>query len=51
MTGRKDKRIQAFVRKFEGKIPLGRCRSREEDNIKIDFKQIGWHAVNWIYLA
>jgi hypothetical protein len=38
MTGRKDKRIQAFVRKPEGRRPLGRCRSSEEENIKIDFK-------------
>jgi len=38
MTGRKDKCIQDFVRKLEGKRPLGICRSGEEDNIKIDFK-------------
>ena len=38
MTGRKDKCIQAFVRKLEGKRSIGRCRSSEEDNIKIDFK-------------
>jgi len=38
MTGRKDKCIQYFVRKPEGRRPLGRCRCIEVDNIKIDFK-------------
>jgi hypothetical protein len=27
---------RVLVRKAEGKIPLGRCRRRWEDNIKID---------------
>jgi hypothetical protein len=30
-----------LVGKPEGKIPLGRCRRRWEDNIKIDHKDIG----------
>jgi len=38
MTGRKDKCIQDFVRKPEGRRPLGRCRCIEEYNTKIDFK-------------
>jgi hypothetical protein len=37
MTGKKDKCIQAFVRKPEGRRPLGRGRC-SEDNIKTDFK-------------
>jgi hypothetical protein len=39
------------VGKPEGKRPLGRYRRRWEDNIKIDLKEIGWGAVEWIDLA
>jgi hypothetical protein len=27
---------------LEGKTPLGRPRHRSENNIKIDFREIGW---------
>jgi hypothetical protein len=30
-----------LVKKFEGKRPLGRPRPRWEDNIKMDFMEIG----------
>jgi hypothetical protein len=30
------------VRKPEGRRPLGRPRHRWEDNIKIDFGEVGW---------
>jgi hypothetical protein len=34
----------------EGKRPLGRPRHRWEDNIKMDFREIGIDGVNWIQL-
>jgi hypothetical protein len=33
------------------KRPLGRHRHRWEDNVKIDFREIGWGGMDWIYLA
>jgi hypothetical protein len=35
---------RVFVRKPEGKRPLGRPRSRWEDNIKMDLQEVGWRA-------
>jgi hypothetical protein len=34
-----------------GKRPLGRPRSRWEDNIKMDLNKIGWEGMEWINLA
>jgi hypothetical protein len=31
----------------EGKRPLGRRRRRWEDNIKMDFGEIGWGGMDW----
>jgi hypothetical protein len=31
-----------------GKRPLGRCRRRREDNIRMDLDEIGINAGNWI---
>jgi hypothetical protein len=39
------------VGKPEGRRPLGRPRRREEDNIKMDFREIGWDGMDWIDLA
>jgi hypothetical protein len=39
-----------WVGKPVKKRPLGRPRSRWEDNIKIDLQEIGW-GVDWIHLA
>jgi hypothetical protein len=33
------------------KRPLGRPRSRWEDNIKLDLREIGIDGANWIQLA
>jgi hypothetical protein len=33
--------------KSEGKRPLGRPRRRWVDNIKMDFREIGWDGVVW----
>jgi hypothetical protein len=38
-------------RKPEGNRPLVRPRRRCEDNIKIDFGEIGWSGMGWINLA
>jgi hypothetical protein len=39
----------SLVGKPEGKRPLG--RRRWEDNIKMDFREIGWGGMDWIDLA
>jgi hypothetical protein len=33
------------------KRPVGRARRRWVDNIKIDFREMGWDGVDWIDLA
>jgi hypothetical protein len=40
-----------FVGKYEGKRPLRRLRSRWEDNIRMDLREIGWEGVDWMLLA
>jgi hypothetical protein len=40
-----------LVGKPEGKRPLERHRRRWEDNIKMDLREIGIDATNWIRLA
>jgi hypothetical protein len=35
----------------KGKRPPGRPMRRLEDNIKLDFREIGWMDVDWILLA
>jgi len=37
--------------KSEGKRPLGRPRSRWEDNIKMDLQEVGCGGMDWIDLA
>ena len=39
------------VGKSESKRPLGRTRSRWEDNIKLDLEELGWEAMEWNDLA
>jgi hypothetical protein len=39
------------VRKPEGKRPFGRTWRRWENNIRMDIREIGWKAVDWIDLA
>jgi hypothetical protein len=39
------------VGKPEGKRPLGRSRCRWVNNIKMDFREIGWGGMDWIDLA
>jgi hypothetical protein len=40
-----------LVGRPEGRRPLGRPRRRWEGNIKMDLKEIGFGAVDWIDLA
>jgi hypothetical protein len=42
---------RVLVGKPEGKRPLGRPRSRWEDNIKLDLRETGIDGANWIQLA
>jgi hypothetical protein len=40
-----------FVGKPEGKSRFGRPRRRWEDNIRMDVREIGLEAVDWIHLS
>jgi hypothetical protein len=42
---------RVLVGRLKGKRPLGRSRCRWEDNIKLDFREIGFDGANWIQLA
>jgi hypothetical protein len=42
---------RVLVGKSEGKKPLGRPRSRWEDNTKMDLQEVGCGGVDWIELA
>jgi len=42
---------RVLVGEPEGKRPLGRPRRRREDNIKMDHREVGWEAMDWIDLA
>ena len=42
---------KVLVGKPEGKTPLGRPRRRREDNIKMDFEEVGRGCVDWMELA
>ena len=37
-----------LVGKPEGNRPLGRLRHRWENNIKMDFQEVGWRGMDWI---
>jgi hypothetical protein len=42
---------EVFMRKPEGKRPLGRTRRRWEDNIKMDLQEVGCVGMDRIGLA
>jgi hypothetical protein len=42
---------RVLVGRTEGKRPLGRLKSRWEDNIKVDLRETGIDGANWIQLA
>ena len=37
--------------KPEGRRPLGRLKRRCKNNIKMDFRKVGWKGMDWIDLA
>jgi hypothetical protein len=41
----------AVVGKHKGKRPLRRPRRRWEDNIKVEFQEVGFRDMDWIELA
>jgi hypothetical protein len=43
--------IQGFRGEPEGRRPLGSPRRRWEDNIKMDFREVGWGGIDCIDLA
>ena len=46
-----ERRGGVLVGKPEGKRPLGRPRSRWEDNIKMDLQEVRCGVMDWIELA
>ena len=40
--------FKILVDKPTGKKPLGRIRRRWEDNIRMDLKEMGFNATNWV---
>jgi len=50
-TGERSGVYRIIVGKSEGKRPLGRPRRRWEDNIKMDFQEVGCGGMDWIELA
>jgi hypothetical protein len=48
-NGEKRNAYRILVGKPEGKRP--RPRHRWVDNIKIDFREMGWYGMDWIDLA
>jgi hypothetical protein len=43
--------FRVFVGKPEGRRPLDRPRRRWDDNIKMDFQEVGYGGMGWIELA
>jgi hypothetical protein len=40
-----------LIGRLEGKRSVGRTRCRWEDNIKMNFREIGLEGVNWTYMT
>ena len=51
LMGERRGAYRVLVGNHEGKRPLGRPRSRWEDNIKMDLQKVGCGGVDWIELA
>jgi hypothetical protein len=49
--GAKSKAYKILVGNPEGKRPIKRPRHRWVDDIKINFREIGWGSMDWIDLA
>jgi hypothetical protein len=46
--GTKRNAYSILLGKPEGKRPLGRPGGRWVDNIKMNFREVGWGGVDWI---
>jgi hypothetical protein len=46
MHGKKKNAYRILVGKPEGKRPLGRARHRWEDNIEMDYGDMGWYGLD-----
>jgi hypothetical protein len=44
--GQRRSAYRVLVEKSEGKRPLGRAKSRWENNLKIGHKEIGWERMD-----
>jgi len=42
---------RVWVRRPGGKRPLGRPRSRGEDDIKMHLQEVGWGDMDWVAVA
>jgi hypothetical protein len=51
MNGDKRNAYRIFVGKPYGKRPLDRPRRRLEDNVRMEVRDTGWGAMDWIDLA
>jgi hypothetical protein len=51
MDGEKRGVYRVLVGKPEGKRPLGRPRSRWEENVRMDLQELGCGGMDWIGLA
>jgi hypothetical protein len=49
--GEKRNAYRLLVGKSAGTIPLGGLRRRWVDNIRMDFRKVGWGDAYWIDLA
>jgi hypothetical protein len=48
-TGEMRNAYRIFVGKGERRKTLGRCRHRWEDNIRMNFREIGWEGGDWTH--
>jgi hypothetical protein len=51
MHGGERNAYRSLVGKPEKKRPLERPRCRQEDNIKMDLRELGWGGMDWIDLT
>jgi hypothetical protein len=49
--GTEENCIQDFGRKPERKRSLGRPKRRWDDDIRMNLREIGWEALDWMHLA
>ena len=40
--------FKILIGKYTGKAPLGKPKRRQEDNIRMDLKEVGVNSRNWV---